>query len=90
MEAGVVATTVMAYPFIVTGVNVRHFGMSLPVGGKVVLFGLMMGFGLRRWSSVLGGGARAARRNMSTANFGMAAAFLLALVAPLLCKDNQT
>jgi hypothetical protein len=74
--------------------------MSLPVGRNVVLFGFSMlfgftvRFGLRRFRSVSGSGVRAVRRDVSTANFRMAAtvwliSMWLALAAPLLCKDNQ-
>lgn len=69
--------------------------MSLPVGGDVVLFGLTVRFGMRRFRLVSRSGVRTVRRDVSTANFRMAAtlwliAMWLALVTPLLCKDNQT
>jgi hypothetical protein len=67
----------------------------LPVGRDVVLFGLMVLRAVRRFRFVGGSGVRAVRRDVSTANFRMAAtlwliAMWLALVTPLLCKDNQT
>ena len=42
VEPGVVASRVVADPFVVTGVHVRDFRMSLVVGGNAMLFGLMM------------------------------------------------
>jgi hypothetical protein len=71
--------------------------MSLAVGRDVVLlFGLTVCVGVRWFLSVSrsGSGVRAVRRDVSTANFRMAAtlwliAMWLALVTPLLCKDNQ-
>ena len=58
---------------------------------------MVVRFGVRRFRFVsgTGSGVRAVRRDVSTANFRMAAtvwliSMWLALVAPLLCKDNQT
>jgi hypothetical protein len=69
--------------------------MSLMIGRDVVLLGLTVRFAVRRFRLVSGSGVRAVRRDVSTANFRMAAAvrliaMWLALVSPLLCKDNQT
>ena len=74
--------------------------MPLAVGSNAVLFGLTVLRCVRRFRFLSGGGVsgsgvRAVRRDVSTANFRMAAsmrliAMWLALAAPLLCKDNQT
>jgi hypothetical protein len=74
--------------------------MSLAVGRNVVLFWLTVLRCMRRFRFVSGGGVsgsgvRTVRGDVSTANFRMAAtvwliAMWLALVTPLLCKDNQT
>ena len=55
---------------------------------------MVVRFGVRWFRRVSGSGVRAVRRDVSTANFRMAAsvwliAVWLALVAPLLSKNNQ-
>ena len=89
VKAGVVAATFVADPLIVTNVHVGQFRMSLMVGWDVMLFGLMVRFGVRWFRLMSGSGVRAVRRDVSTANFRMASTMWLALVSPLLCKDNQ-
>ncbi len=102
VEMWIIAAAVVSYPLIVAGVNVRRFGMSLPVGGNAILRGRCLtsrGLGcsprrlhsrrLRsaRWS-LRCGGRRAVSGNVSTAHLGPRAAMLLS--AALLRESSGT
>lgn len=99
VEPGVVAASVVPHPFVVAGVYVRDFRMSLMVNGNAMLFGVMMRFGFpmlgRRRVGLLRVRvgrcrARTVRGNVAPANFGVTTGAIVAFVAFFLCQYHQT